>query len=335
MATGAHEEAGGAAEMPTETVIHLPLAPGAHNVSIEAPGALPASRIVEIPRDGSGARLHIRLEEDPEQPADHGQHAEERAGESMGLPPAGRLPYAILRGRGAGDRHAGGEARAMPPELQMGAGVHAALAGNENAGVATGGNGADDAASAAGGAAGGQEVAIGGQAADEDAAAGRADTEEPVALTGGTAAPGGGMTAALAGKMSEMDQNSFQTRVHATVAAKLAAGQGAASQEAEVDHTAEVGGAGAGAGDGAAAVVVVAVAAEKPHSRWWRVLRGGIAAAGAVFVAVQVMRLHGRPAVPLAGGDGVWRGGSRAVRGDGQVITHGHHSFHHRTPGGV
>eukprot|EP00892_Ulva_mutabilis_P002728 jgi/Ulvmu1/12456/UM009_0108.1 len=339
VATGAHGEVGVADGVAVDAVINLPLAPGIHNVSIAAPGALPESRVVEIPEDGGGTVLHVRLVADPNQPADHGQHAEDRAGESVG--PAQGFPYAILRGRGGGNRR--DAERAMPPELQMGAGVHQALVGDEDAGVTTGGNHDGDAGrggTGGGAAGGGGEGAIGGQAAelDSDGEHADADVGEPGVVAGGLAGRveggvGGGVSTVLAGKLSERVRGSFQDRVHDTLVGAGTVGQRGAGLEAEVDPAAEIGQAQPGAGTaraaGAAGAAVVVVVAERPHSGWWRALRGAIAAAGAVFIAVQVMRLYGRPLVPLAAG------GSRSSRGLGQTVTHGHHSFHHRAPGSV
>lgn len=87
-----------------DAVIHLPLAPGVHNVTIEAPGAMPVVRVVEIPHDGSGAQLQVKLKADPQEAADHGQQVEDwfRQSSAVGGGGAGTgFPYRILRGRGA------------------------------------------------------------------------------------------------------------------------------------------------------------------------------------------------------------------------------------------
>lgn len=319
--TGVQQEAGEGA--PADSVAHLPLAPGTHNVTIAAPGALPEVRIVEVPSDGSGASVHVQLSADPDQPAENGQHAEARLGESD--VPTGGFPYAILRGRGADGRHAAAANRAMLPHELMGAGVHEALVGEEHSGAATGGNWSGEEEVGAG-----DEGAIGGQAAEDDVVGGGA-TAEPASVDADGGLPGVAEKAAE-DKLGEWQAGSFQNRVHDAIVGTMTTASGAAGQEAEVDPAAEVA-VGNGLPEGAAAAV--AVAAEKPHSGWWRALRGAIAAAGAAFVALQILRLYGRPAVVVGGGDGARRApaAGRGGRESSRVVTHGHHSFHHRTPG--
>ena len=141
----------------------------------------------------------------------------------------------------------------------------------------------------------------------------------------------GGMYAATVATHGDGSHSSFLNRVNDAVVGSMTGG-----------HALPAAGAGAAAGGQAKRAGVgkdvagMTVLADKPHSAWWRSLRGALAVAGAAFIAVQIMRLKGRPVgVPLGVPDGVGWGaaggpGVRVSRRSGQTIAHGHHSFHQR-----
>lgn len=286
-------------------VIHLPLVPGTHNVSIEAPGTQPEVRVVEVPADGSGARVRIKLTAAPQMAAAQGQEVEQRPGHTAGL--GGSFPYRVLRGRGAttiqDDVHAG----TMDPAVQGGDSMSAK---QEN--VATG------------------VVDVGDEDSIDVGAADDAHAADHVAIVDLSRvempASAGDLADWAAGLVDDQEDGDVHERIGGALVSDGGGG-------ADVGHEEQQGQGVDGGPDSGIGAAVMAVVPDPPHSPWWRTLRGAIAAAGAAFLAVQMMRLTGRP---VLGAFGRGESGARGPRGGRRgvpAVAHGHHSFHMRPPG--